>query len=265
MQRVEEPMETIHLYVVREEEKRPYSLLPLFCAFLCLVAIVALTLYSGEHPSYEQETLRVSAVLLPLKTFTTSATVIPTGVKTFPATNATGTLTITNGSIVSEGLPKGMIFIGNAGAEVVTNTAVFVPAGSAAGYGNATISAHVMTAGMNLAPLAINQVIGTALFVRNLSPFTGGKKAYSMTFQTRQDRLRAIVQARQALFPHTLSGLLFTPCRESIAGNVTLTWQCQFVTYTVPSYMKVIGVRMQGKQLFVDVVYVVRHRMLTTK
>ncbi len=158
--------------------KTSYSLLPLFCAFLCLVALVALTLYSGEHPLYEHETLRVPAVLLPLKTFTSSVTVIPTGVKTFPATNATGTLTITNGSIVSEELPKGMIFIGNAGAEVVTNTAVFVPAGSAAGYGSATVSAHVMTSGINLAPLEVNEVIGTSLFVRNLSPFTGGRKAY---------------------------------------------------------------------------------------
>ena len=156
MQRVEEPMETIHLYVVREEEKRPYSLLPLFCAFLCLVAMAALTWYSGEHPLYEHETLRVPAVLLPLKTFTTSIIVIPTGVKTYPATNATGILTITNGSILSEELPKGMIFTGNDGAEVATDTAAFVPAGSASEYGRATVSAHAMRAGINLAPFAID-------------------------------------------------------------------------------------------------------------
>lgn len=55
MQAVEnEPIETIHLYVVREEnERRKPSLLPAFFAFLCLIGIVAVALYSGEHPSYE--------------------------------------------------------------------------------------------------------------------------------------------------------------------------------------------------------------------
>jgi hypothetical protein len=258
-------METIHLYVVRQEETRPSSLLPLFFALLCLVFIIAVTVYSGDHPFVDHQTVRVQAILLPLKTFTTSVRVIPTGVKMYPATHATGTLTITNGSIVSEELPKGMIFTGNENMEVVTDTAVFVPAGSAAGYGVATVSAHLVTSGINMARLDINQVVGTSLYVRNLSPFTGGRKAYSVAFVTPQDRLRAIIQARQALFHHTLSGLLFTPCKEIIAGNVTLTWQCQFVTYAVPSYMKVTNVRVQGKQLLVDVVFIERPKRIETK
>ncbi len=265
MQRVEEPMETIHLYVVREEETHPSSLLPLFFAFLCLLTIVALTLYSGEYPLYEHETLRVPAHFLPLKTFAVSVNVIPTGVKTFPATNATGTLAITNGSIVSEELPKGMIFIGNDGVEVVTDTAAFVPPGSASGYGGAIVLAHVLVSGINIAPLDVNQVVGTSLYVRNLSPFTGGRKASTVTFTTSQDRLRAIIQARQALFSHTLSGLLFTPCTEHIAGNVILTWKCQFITYHIPSFMTVTGVRIQGKKLLVDVVFVARLKRFETK
>src|ERR1700694_3288334 len=98
MQRVEEPMETIHLYVVREEEKRPCSLLPLFFAFLCLLSLVALTLYSGEHPSYEHETIRVPAHFF-FQNFGISEAVIPTGVKTYGATTAHGVLTVYNGSI----------------------------------------------------------------------------------------------------------------------------------------------------------------------
>lgn len=258
MQRVEEPMETIHLYVVRQEEPRPSSRLPLFWAFLCLLLIVAVTVYSGDHPSLEHQTLRVPALLLPLQTFTTSVSVIPTGVKTYPATYATGTLTMTNGSIVSEELPKGMIFPGKNGVEVITDTAVFVPAGSAAGYGMATVAAHALISGINIAPLAINQVVGTFLYVRNLSPFTGGRKASSVSFTTPQDRLRAVIQARHVLSLSTLQGLLFIPCTETIAGNVTVTWRCQFVTYHVPSFMKVTGVRIQGSQLLVEVVYIAR-------
>jgi len=258
-------METIHLYVVREEETHPSSLLPLFFAFLCLFTMVALTVYSGEYPLYEHDTLRVPAHFLPRQTFAVSVNVIPTGVKTFPATNATGTLTITNGSIVSADLPKGMIFTGSDGVEVVTDTAAFVPAGSASGYGRAMVPAHVVVSGSNIAPLDVNQVVGTSFYVRNLSPFTGGRKESTVTFATSQDHLRAIVQARQALFSQTHSGLLFTPCTEHIAGNVTLTWTCQFLTYSLPSFMTVTGVRIQGKTLFVDVVFVARPKRFETK
>jgi len=258
MQRVEEPMETIHVYVVRDEEPRPFSLLSLFCAFLCLFTMVAVTVYSGEHPWYEQETLRVPALLLPLKIFTASVPVILTGVKTFPATHATGTLTITNGSIVSEDLPTGMLFITTEGVEVITDTAVWVPAGSAAGYGRATVAAQVVPSGSNLPPLALNQVVGTALYVQNLSAFAGGRKASRVTVRTPEDRLRAIAQARQALVPATLSGLLLAPCQEQLTGDITLTYHCQFVTYQIPSFMRVISVRMQGTQVIVEVEYVVR-------
>jgi hypothetical protein len=251
-------METIHLYVVREEEPRPSSLLPLVWALLSLVGIVALTIYSGEHPALAHQTLRVPALLLPLRTFTASVTVLPTGVKTYPATHATGTLTITNGSIVSEALPKGMIFLGADGVEVSTDTAVVVPAGSAAGYGMATVSAHVVTSGINIAPLDVNQVLGTALYVRNLAPFTGGRPASTVTFRTPQDRVRAIAQARLRLVPQTLSGLLLRPCHETLTGESTLRWQCQFVTYRIPSFMRVTSVRLHGTSLLVEVVYVVR-------
>lgn len=260
MQRVEEPMETMHVYVVRQEDPHPSLWLPLVCACLCLVGIIALTLYSGQHPALTHQTVRVPAVVLPLQTLTASVKVVPTGVKTSPATHATGTLTITNGSVVSQELPTGLLFPGHDGVEVVTDTAVWVPAGSAAGYGRATVSAYVLPSGINLAPLAVNQVFGTSLFVRNLSAFTGGRKASTVTFRTPQDRLRAIAQARQALVLHTLSGLLLRPCSEMMTGDLTLTWQCQFVTYRVPSYMSVIGVRLDGTSLLVEVVYVVRPR-----
>lgn len=267
MQRVEEPMETIHLYVVREEEKRPYSLLPLFFAFLCLVAIGALALYSGDHPYLEHETLRVPPILLPIQNFRISEPVIPTRVKTYPATSAHGTLTLTNGSIITQILPQGMIFTGNDGAEIITDAPVPVPPGNASGLGLATVLAHTVIPGSkgNISALTINQVYGTSLFIRNLYMFTGGQDTYSVTYVTHQDRLRALKQARQAMYPHTLSGLLLTPCKEIIAGNVILTWQCQFVTYHIPSFMTVTRVQIQGKQLLVDVVFVERPRRIWMK
>ncbi|MGI9061217.1 MAG: hypothetical protein ACR2H5_21860 [Ktedonobacteraceae bacterium] len=267
MQQVEDQIETIHLYVVREKEKNPYTFLPLFFAFLCLVGIAALTLYSGEHPSYEHETLRVPALLLPLKTFSASVHVIPTGMKTIPATNATGTLTVTNGSILSQELPKGMIFVGN-GVEVVSDTLIFVPAGSASGYGVATVSAHAVTPGTkgNIAPLETDQVYGTSLYIRNLQKFTGGKESYTKTFVTPQDNQKAIEQARLVLLPHVLSGLLVHPCQEkSTAGiRLTVTWTCQFFTFEIPRLpqVKVIHTTLAGKEVLLEIEYVARGILL---
>jgi hypothetical protein len=57
---------------------------------------------------------------------TARVVVIPTGVKVYSATTAHGTLTITNGSVISQTIPQGFRL-----NNVVTDTAAFVPAGSA--------------------------------------------------------------------------------------------------------------------------------------
>ena len=152
-------METIHLYVVREKDKKPPVFLPLFSAVLCLAAIVGITVYSALNPTYE--TIRIPAHFFPL-VFTASEPIIATGIKTYPAITAHGTLTITNGSVISQTLPAGMIFTGQDGVEVVTDSAVFVPAGSAAGYGIAYVPAHPIISGRkgNIEALDINSVEG---------------------------------------------------------------------------------------------------------
>src|SRR5947208_543610 len=125
MHAIDEEIETIHVYMVPEEEKRPYTVLPLICAILCLLGIAAVTMYSAEHPYYEHARLIVPAQFLPLKVFKAEAPIIPTGVKTYPATYATGMLTLTNGSVLSETLPQGVIFNGINGVEVQTTVPVF--------------------------------------------------------------------------------------------------------------------------------------------
>ena len=150
MRVVDDTIETIHLYVVREEEKKPYTLLPLLCALLCLVGIAALTLYSAQHPYYEHKQLTIPAQFLPLQTFKTSQAIVPTGIQTYPATTAQGTLTITNGSVETVQLPSGMIFTGKDGIEAITDSSVYVPAGDAEGFGWSTVSAHLLTSGINM-------------------------------------------------------------------------------------------------------------------
>ncbi len=263
MLRLDEKTETIHLYVVREQEKRPPTFLPLFGAFCCLMGIVALTIYSGQHPNVEHERLTLPATFF-TRTYSATAPIIPTGIKTYPATNAEGTLTLTNGSVVSQTLPQGLLFFGS-GVEVVTTTSAFVPAGSAVGYGFATVPAKAVVSGTqgNIQPLTINAVYGTSLYIRNLKAFTGGKDSYSVKVVTAQDKQTAIDAARASLTAqkaHITAFLAFPCIKSSQIGKsvVGLSWACQYVSYSVPSYMKVTHVRLVGKKLFVDVVFVAR-------
>jgi len=255
MQRVEEPMETIHLYVVREEGKRPYSLLPLLFALLCLVAIVALTLYSGEHPYVEHETIRVPAHFLPLKYFTTKELIIPTGVKTYPATRANGIITLYNGSIAVQQLPAGLIITSNNDVEVITDASVIVPAGNPPNFGIATISAHSVIQGKqgNIQGNTINQVIGSSLYVRNTSLFNGGRDAYSISYTTPQDRLMALSKARATLSYLVPQAMLDAPCKEDNhsvgADKLVVAWACQYVSYTPPVFFKIVGVEVKGKNV----------------
>src|SRR6266699_2358427 len=259
MQTVENEVETIHLYVVRDHEKKPYTLLPLLCALFCLAGIAAVTLYSSQHPYYEHERLIVPPVALPLQVFTTAAPVIPTGVQTYPATSAHGRLTITNGSVIAQTLPAGLILMSNNGVQIATDRSVFVPAGSADGYGMSTVPAHVLTSGINLSTLSVNQTLGTSLYVRNLQPFTGAHPSHTVTFITTQDRQSALLQARGILLSKS-SGLHY-PCQEiinshAVSVRIIVTWRCQYVGYRIPSYMHVSSVQLIGRQLILSVWYV---------
>jgi hypothetical protein len=266
----DQPIETIHLYVVREGEKHP-SLVPVILSILALALLLVVGIITPYEPPQERTTIRVPVILLPLKAFTTSVSVIPTGIKTYPATTAHGTLTIYNGSILSQELPRGMILTGTGGVEVATDEAVAVPAGNPPAYGIATVSVHAVVPGRsgNIAALDINQVEGTSLYIRNLHSFTGGQEAHTVTFITAQDRQHALSQARQSLIQHTLAGLLQSPCTETLTGNQILfvIWTCQFVRYDVPDFpgVKVLHAQVVGKIILLEIVFIERPRILTAK
>jgi hypothetical protein len=255
MLHVDDKPETLHIYVVREEAPKP-SLLPIFLSVLALASLVALSIAVPYEQPVTRAVIRVPAVLLPLKIFTASITIIPTGIKVYPATTAHGVLTITNGSVIAQTIPEGFR-LGN----VVTDSPVFVPPGSANGYGYATVSAHALLSGHggNLSPYFINSVIGSSVYIRNLSAFSGGKDAYSVKFITSNDRDMALSKARNILASN-VTGLHY-PCSENQIRHVSdmvLAWRCQFVTYQLPPYMHVTGVKIIGKNLLLDVWFVVR-------
>ena len=185
--------------------------------------------------------------------------VVPTGVKMFPATTAHGVLTITNGSIIGQSIPAGFTIQG-----VVMDSAVYVPPGNANGYGWAQVQAHTVAVGRgtNLPAYSINSVVGSSVYIRNLSAFRGGSDAYSVTYATTQDKQAALMKARQ-LVSSASTGLHY-PCAESIKASV-LVWRCQFVTYHLPAWYHVTSVSIVGTNLIVGVVYVARPRIFPGK
>jgi Baseplate J-like protein len=222
---------------------------------LALFVLVALAVALPYEPPVTRAVIRVPAVPLGIKTFSATVSIIPTGVRTYPATTARGTLTITNGSIIGQSIPTGFTIQG-----VVTDNAIYVPSGSANGYGWAQVSAHALNTGKagNLPAYAINSVIGASVYIRNLSAFSGGHDAYSVKYVIAQDKQAALTKARNVLT--LISTGLHYPCEEYVNYknsyiNIYVNWHCQFVTYTIPSYMRVLRVRLSGKNLLVDVAF----------
>jgi hypothetical protein len=255
MQTVDEQPETIHLYVVRDEAPKP-QLFPIVLSVVALVTLVALAVAVRNPQPVTHITLRVPAVLLPPRTFTAKVAIIPTGVRVYPTTTAHGVLTITNGSIIGQSIPAGFTIQG-----VVTDTAVYVPGGSANGYGWAQVSAHALMAGRsgNVPAFTINSVIGSSVYIRNLSAFSGGRDSYSLKIVTAQDKQAALMKARETL--NRLSTGLHYPCAQNHIGDITklvLTWRCQFVTYHIAAFYHVTGVRLIGKNLLISVWFVPR-------
>lgn len=271
MQQVDEqPMETIHLYVVREEEPHP-SLVPLVCSVLFLLCVIAAGIVVPYKPAYEQKTLTLPAYFF-TRTFTASTAIIPTGIKTYPATNARGELTIYNGSILQQDIPAGMIFTTASGIEVVTDTSAIVPAGNPPSYGTAIVQAHTVLPGAqgNIPSYAINQVYGASLYIRNIQAFHGGENAYSIKVVTTQDKQTAIDTARSFLASQEAhrQAILAKPCYESSHIKnliLRLSWTCQYFTFPVPSNMRVTHVQLFGNKVFVDVVFVARPERIETK
>ena len=266
----DEPMETIHLYVVREGQERP-SMLPVLISILVLSLLIAVGVLVPYQQPEQRASIRVPAVLLPLTVFTTTVAVIPTGVQIFPATRATGVLTITNGSILAQYVPAGMMVTASNGVAVVTTESVDVPAGNGMTYGIASVTAQAVTPGAkgNMPALALQVVYGTSLFLKNERAFAGGQDASSISVMTPQDRQSTLAKAHVTLFRQTLSGLLSYPCLEQVTGTTRLhvTWTCQFVTYTTPSFphLRVLHVQVIGRTVFLTITYIPRPQHRETK
>lgn len=259
MYQVEDKPETIHLYVVREGPARP-SFAPIVLSLFTLSLLIVLGIALPYRQPVTRLAIRVPAVPLGIRSFSASVTIVPTGIRTYPATTARSTLTITNGSIIAQVIPQGFVI-----QNVVTERAVYVPAGSASGYGYATVPAHALGIGSqgNLPALAIDAVIGSSVYIRNLNAFTGGRDSYTIKVITAHDKDIALLQARRILLIRS-SGFHY-PCTETFTGALLVTWRCQFVSYHLPPSLHVAAVHFAGMNFILTVWYVAHPQRMWVK
>jgi hypothetical protein len=251
----EEDLETLHVYLVSEHPKRVLSentkqACMAVAWVVVLVAWIAGFVLVANTPVFITETITVPARISPLEIRATVA-IVPTGKRGYPATQATGTLTLYNGSFLTQQVPAGFILTTSNGTEVVTDQAATIPPAAPPALGVTAVTAHASVAGIagDIAAYTINQTYGAALYIKNLSAFTGGQDAYSTTYATKQDISNALDSARAQLSVKQPIGLTTGPCTEKAsqkAFSLSVVWMCQYVTYSKPVGAQVLSVRVVG-------------------
>lgn len=187
-------------------------------------------------------------------TLSQSASTLATGTKHQEATRASGTLTLYNGSDVSHTLPTGTVLAGQDGVQVMTTQAATIPAAVPPQFGEASVSAQAVNAGVagNIPAFDVALALSSDLTVKNLAPFRGGQDArdYRVVRQADIDtgaatltgNVSASMTAALQGQRHAGEALVPAPCTPSVAVDhtvgeealqihVTVSMSCTAVAY----------------------------------
>ncbi len=253
----EDEIEEVDVYVVPRRKKKPVRHtihISSTCALswrdrLYFIGCIVLYFFIFTSFDFGPWTIPVPFTIVP-QTLTTTVKITPTGTRTIPATNAHGTLVISNGSILAQQVPAGYIVPG--GVEIVLDETVTIPPSDGVSFGVARVPAHAVVAGQdgNIAPGSVKAIIESSLFVRNLTAFSGGADARTELIATDDDRQQALQSARSLLLAKISRQLLYERYRENVTVQdlaMRVAWSCEFVTYRVPSGLHVLSVQGIGK------------------
>src|SRR6266566_4974902 len=233
----EEPMETLHLYVVPEDElppKRDY--LAIFTVIFCLLVLISILAISILAPSPDHEvsfSLVIQGYALAPVTRTIRVTAIATGKQYVPATTATGTITFYNGAIYSQIIPFGTVLKGADGIKVVTDEQAVIPPAAQTTpptYGHVNVACCV-----------------TSVIAQN-TLFHGGRDAYTYTYLSDQDvknKTASLLPALQAQTLLTLPNPQLNPTcttvttstpgvgKKTVNAVLRITETCKALSYSV--------------------------------
>ena len=256
----EEPQETIHLFVVHEDELPRTPDYPSFisasAALLCFLAIVGISLFSAAPDHEVSFTLTVQGFHLVPVSKTVRTTVMATGKGHAPAIPATGVITFYNGAIYTQIIPVGTKLTGADGVSVLTDEQAVIPPAAQTippAYGHTNVTAHSLMAGKNgnIQAGDINMACCvTSVLAQNPYAFTGGRNARDFTYLTRQDvtnttaSLLPTLQTRalSLLPPPQLNPLCSTTTssspsvgKETPSAQLTVVETCKADSYRVAS------------------------------
>ncbi len=255
----EEPMETLHLYVVPEDQmppKRDY--LSIFTIIFCSIFLIGIIVISILAPSPDHEvsfSLTIQGYALAPVSKAIQTNVTATGNQYVPATTATGIITFYNGAIYPQIIPIDTILKGADGVSVITDAQATIPAAIQTippTYGRKRVPAHAETPGAigNITAGDINEACcATSVIVQNAS-FHGGRDAYTYTYLSDKDMQNATKPLLPMLQAQTLS-LLPTPqlnptCstvstsspqvgKETLNAVLRITETCKAFSYRISS------------------------------
>ncbi len=261
----EEPMETLHLYVVPEDQlppKRDY--LAIFMVIFCFIVLISIIVISILAPSPDHEvsfSLVIQGYSLAPVTKTIKVTAIATGTQYIPATTATGTITFYNGAIYSQIIPFGTVLKGADGIKVVTDEQAVIPPAvqtTPPTYGQVSVAAHALISGEggNIQAGDINEACCVTSVIAQNTLFHGGRDAYTYTSLSDQDIKNTTAPLLPTLQSQTLSTLpnpqlnptcttvtTSTPSvgKETVNAVLRITETCKALSYTVSSVKDAIS------------------------
>lgn len=188
-------------------------------------------LYTKAIPASITTTLDLQTRTLPSVTITRSATITTTGTGHQDARAATGTLIFYNGQLQSVTVPRGSVFTGRDGEQVVTTQDVAIPAADPSTtpptYGQATVYAQAVHKGAsgNIQAFDINgSCCATSAIVKDLTSFHNGQDAKDYKAVAAQD-LTALTETVNNTVTRA-----FTSAFPLQQGEVALPTQCHTVT-----------------------------------
>lgn len=228
----EQPMETLHLYVVPEEPKTRRNYLSIFITILCsliVIGIIAISVFSPTPNHNVAFTINVQGFALPPVTKTTTVTATATGKGHSDATFATGMITFYNGALYTQIIPTETILKGLDGVPVVTDTQAIIPPAAQTTpptYGHTNVPAHSLKAGIagNIQAGDINLACCvTSVIAQNHYAFTGGRNARNFTYLTKQDVSSTITPLLPTLHAQALSLFPSSPILNPTCTTATAT------------------------------------------
>ena len=261
----EQPMQTLHVYVVSEDQLPPprdyFAMCMIVFSFIAIAGIIAISIFTASPAQEVAFSVNIQGFALLPRSKTIHVHVTATGKQYVPATTATGMITFYNGAIYPQIIPVNTILTGADGISVITDEQATIPAAQQTippTYGQKTIPAHSVTPGAlgNMRAGDINEACCATSIIAQSTSFHGGRNAYTYTYLSASDVQHATAPLLPMLQSETLSFLSHPQVnpvcatvttsspgigKETTSAVLRITETCKAFSYSFHSVKDAIG------------------------